>query len=84
MLPIYSWNTMVRGACHVALLLVLVSTDHAYHVSCMQSFGVDLRQSSWLSILPFLMMAIGTNASGWIADKLINKKVMLMAGLKIS
>ncbi|GAX78186.1 hypothetical protein CEUSTIGMA_g5628.t1 [Chlamydomonas eustigma] len=41
-----------------------------------QSFGVDLRQSSWLSILPFLMMAIGTNASGWIADNLINKKIM--------
>ena len=40
-----------------------------------QTFGVDLKQSSWLSSLPFLMMAIGTNASGHIADWLINKKI---------
>ncbi len=40
-----------------------------------KAFGVDIKQSSWLSILPFLMMAIGTNASGWVADKLINNKV---------
>ena len=42
----------------------------------MQTFRLDLKQSSWLSILPFLMMAIGTNASGQIADRLINSKTM--------
>lgn len=41
---------------------------------------MDLRQSSWLSILPFLMMAIGTNASGWVADTLINSKVWASVG----
>lgn len=45
-----------------------------------QAFKVDLRQSSWLSILPFLMMAIGTNASGWVADTLINSKVWAIVG----
>lgn len=45
-----------------------------------QAFKVDLRQSSWLSILPFLMMAIGTNASGWVADTLINSKVWASVG----
>jgi ACS family sodium-dependent inorganic phosphate cotransporter len=40
------------------------------------AFGMDLKQSSWLSIFPFLMMAIGTNASGWMADHLINGKIL--------
>jgi ACS family sodium-dependent inorganic phosphate cotransporter len=39
------------------------------------AFGVNLKQSAMLSVLPFSVMAVTTNASGWIADALMNRKV---------
>lgn len=41
-----------------------------------QQFGVNVRESSSLSILPWSVMAITTNLSGWAADALINRKVV--------
>jgi hypothetical protein len=40
-----------------------------------QSFGLDVKQSSFLSIMPWAAMALGTNMSGWAADVLTNRKV---------
>ncbi|GIL70606.1 hypothetical protein Vretimale_3718 [Volvox reticuliferus] len=39
-------------------------------------FGLDVRSSSFLSVLPWLAMAAGTNISGWLADFLINRKLL--------
>ncbi|KAG2483329.1 hypothetical protein HYH03_017777 [Edaphochlamys debaryana] len=39
-------------------------------------FGLDVKASSFLSVLPWVAMAIGTNLSGWIADFCINRKVL--------
>ena len=39
-------------------------------------FGLDVRSSSFLSVLPWVAMAAGTNLSGWLADFLINRKLM--------
>lgn len=41
-----------------------------------QQFGVDVTTSSAYTIIPFLVTAMATNASGWIADGLINNGVM--------
>ncbi|MEW5299522.1 MAG: hypothetical protein WDW36_002531 [Sanguina aurantia] len=41
-----------------------------------QEYGLDLQQSSMLSVLPWAVMAFSSNASGWTADALINRKVM--------
>lgn len=39
-------------------------------------FGLDVRSSSFLSVLPWVAMALGTNLSGWVADWLINRKLL--------
>ncbi|KAL4447530.1 hypothetical protein ABPG75_004749 [Micractinium tetrahymenae] len=41
-----------------------------------QVYGVDVASSSFLSVLPFVATVLATNAAGWIADGLINNKVM--------
>ena len=76
------WRAFVSNKCFWALLWAHTVFGIGYSTMIAwlptyynQSFGVDLKQSSWLSILPFLMMAIGTNASGHIADRLINGKI---------
>ncbi len=38
-------------------------------------FQLDVKSSSFLSVLPWMAMAVGTNASGFVADALIHKKV---------
>ena len=43
-------------------------------------FAVDITGSSTALILPFLATAAATNASGWIADGLVNNKVGMGAG----
>lgn len=40
------------------------------------AFGLDVRSSSFLSVLPWVAMACGTNISGWVADYLINRKLL--------
>lgn len=40
-----------------------------------QAYGVDIRSSAALAALPFAAMAVTTNASGWLADRLINRGV---------
>jgi ACS family sodium-dependent inorganic phosphate cotransporter len=37
---------------------------------------VDVKQSAWLSILPWVVMAVTTNAGGWAADYLINRQLL--------
>jgi hypothetical protein len=37
-----------------------------------------VKQSSFLSIMPWAAMALGTNMSGWAADTLTNRKVLDM------
>jgi len=41
-----------------------------------EQFGLNVKESSFLSILPWAAMALGTNVSGWVADALVNRKVM--------
>lgn len=41
-----------------------------------QVYGVDVASSSLLSVLPFVATVLATNAAGWIADGLINNKVL--------
>ena len=41
-----------------------------------QVFGLNLKQSAFLSVLPWVVMAVGTNVSGWTADYLINNRIL--------
>eukprot|EP00882_Tetradesmus_deserticola_P017207 GHRQ01018421.1.p2 GENE.GHRQ01018421.1~~GHRQ01018421.1.p2 ORF type:complete len:172 (+),score=62.13 GHRQ01018421.1:125-640(+) len=38
---------------------------------CVQALGFDLRASSFLSLVPWLVMAVGSSAAGFLADSLI-------------
>ena len=40
------------------------------------AFGVDVKQSALMSVLPFAVMGLMTNAGGWIADGLVNYKIL--------
>ncbi len=39
-----------------------------------EQFNLDVKRSSHVSVLPWAAMAVGTNASGWAADLLVNNK----------
>lgn len=41
-----------------------------------QVYGVDVMQSSAFTIIPFVATVAATNASGWIADGLVNNQVL--------
>ncbi|KAI7839971.1 hypothetical protein COHA_006292 [Chlorella ohadii] len=41
-----------------------------------QVYGVDVAGSSAYSVLPFVVTVAATNAAGWIADGLVNNKVL--------
>ncbi|KXZ47469.1 hypothetical protein GPECTOR_35g907 [Gonium pectorale] len=77
------WRTILRNrvfwalmACHSTFGIIYntaISWMPRYYNS---QFGLDVRSSSFLSVLPWVAMAIGTNLSGWIADYLINRKLL--------
>jgi len=77
------WRLFLSNKCFWALLMAHSTFGIGYNMLIAwlptyynQEFKVDLRGSSLLSILPWLMMALGTNASGWCADALINSKLL--------
>uniref|UniRef100_A0A7R9V0I7 Major facilitator superfamily (MFS) profile domain-containing protein n=1 Tax=Chlamydomonas euryale TaxID=1486919 RepID=A0A7R9V0I7_9CHLO len=77
------WRQVLTNRCFYALLVAHTTFGIGYAVFIAwlptfyaQAYHVDLKSSSWLSILPFAAMAIGTNASGWAADWAINARVM--------
>eukprot|EP00879_Flechtneria_rotunda_P031517 GHRR01034436.1.p1 GENE.GHRR01034436.1~~GHRR01034436.1.p1 ORF type:complete len:178 (+),score=50.29 GHRR01034436.1:332-865(+) len=51
-----------------------MSPDMLYTASHnLQALGFDLRSSSFLSLAPWLVMAVGSSAAGFLADSLIAK-----------
>ncbi|KAG2445616.1 hypothetical protein HXX76_000226 [Chlamydomonas incerta] len=77
------WRTILTNrvfwalmACHSTfgiLYNTAISWMPRYYNS---AFGLDVRSSSFLSVLPWVAMACGTNISGWVADYLINRKLL--------
>jgi len=47
-----------------------------------QQFGVDVTTSSAYTIIPFVVTAMATNASGWIADGLVNNGVICSTNIR--
>jgi nitrate/nitrite transporter NarK len=43
-----------------------------------QEYGVDVKQSAFLSVLPWMLNALFSNTSGWLADGLTNNKVLTL------
>ncbi|KAG1676445.1 hypothetical protein FOA52_002265 [Chlamydomonas sp. UWO 241] len=77
------WRAFLSNRCFYTLLWAHTTfgIGYSFFIAWLptyyaQAHGINLKQSSWLSILPFAAMAIGTNASGWLADALINARVM--------
>jgi len=77
------WARFVRNRVFLTVLLQHCTFGVGYNL-CMSwlpaffkmSFHVNVRESSSLSILPFLAMALTTNAAGWAADHLINRQLL--------
>lgn len=77
------WRAFLTNRAFLALLLAHATFGIGYNMLIAwlptyfnQRFGVDVRESSFLSILPWLVMALATNASGWVADHLVNSKAL--------
>ncbi|GIL70600.1 hypothetical protein Vretimale_3718 [Volvox reticuliferus] len=67
------WALMVCHSTFGVIYNTAISWMPRYYNS---EFGLDVRSSSFLSVLPWLAMAAGTNISGWLADFLINRKLL--------
>jgi len=81
-LATWSWRAFAGQPACWALLVAHCAFGVVYQISMgwlptyyNQQFGVNVRDSAWLSVLPFICMATTTNASGWIADGLVNSGV---------
>lgn len=77
------WKRFLQHPACWALLVAHCSFGVCYNVANSwlpayynSQFGVDVRQSAHMSILPFAVMALTTNLSGWIADGLVNSNSM--------
>lgn len=73
------WTAFLRQPACWALLVAHGSFGVCYNVAMSwlpayynSQFGVDVRQSAHMSVMPFAVMAVTTNLSGWIADGLVN------------
>lgn len=48
-----------------------------------QVLGLDLTQSGFFSVLPWVTMAISANVGGWIADTMVSKGVSVTTVRKL-
>ncbi|PNH08931.1 putative anion transporter 6 [Tetrabaena socialis] len=67
------WALMISHSMFGVIYNTAISWLPRYYNS---QFGLDVRSSSFLSVLPWVAMAAGTNLSGWLADHLINTKTL--------
>jgi ACS family sodium-dependent inorganic phosphate cotransporter len=67
------WALVIAHAMFGVTYNISMSWMPSYYNS---AFGVDVKQSALLSVLPFAVMGIMTNAGGWIADGLMNSGVL--------
>lgn len=57
--------------CVLPLSSLPLPTTHHPKPTHIQALGFDLRSSSFLSLVPWLVMAVGSSAAGFLADSLI-------------
>jgi ACS family sodium-dependent inorganic phosphate cotransporter len=41
-----------------------------------QEYDLQVRESAWMSVLPWAVMALTTNAAGWAADHIISRQLL--------
>ena len=64
------WAIIVSHFCHNWGTFILLTWMPSYYN---QVLGLDLSTSGVLSVLPWVTMAIMSNAGGWIADTLVDR-----------
>ncbi len=62
---------------------MVVATASEFPMAWLQVLGMDLMHSGFLSVLPWLTMAVAANVAGWAADSMVAKGISITKVRKI-
>ncbi|KAK9852346.1 hypothetical protein WJX84_006822 [Apatococcus fuscideae] len=74
------WALILSHFCHNWGTFILLTWMPSYYH---QVLGMDLMRSGFLSVLPWLTMAISANVAGWVADSMVAKGMSITKVRKI-